>query len=197
MLEFLPPCIQHPCVSLYLWKAHCVTPDIDSVKKVVVNFTTFEELDTIIAQDKKAYVHYSSFDQLQYAHARNIIKIVIHPDRIINTKPNDIALLFLDVPVPAITNVLYNDDLSIPTDYELLTTVGAGRIMFEGLLPLELMEVDLLKENDDNCSYALSLFVPTVMLCAGPSEGTSSTCSGDSGTLFVEGYLLFITCLIH
>ena len=187
----LPPCIQHPCVSLYLWEAHCVTPDIDSVKKVVVNFTTFDDLDTIIAQDKKAYVHYSSFDQLQYAHARNIIKIIIHPDRIINTKPNDIALLFLDVPVPAITNVLYNDDPSIPTDYELLTTIGAGRTMFDGLLPHELMEVDLLKENDNNCSAASILFDPNIMLCAGASEGTSSACYGDSGMSHLEGCLVF------
>ena len=112
-----------------------------------------------------------------------MIKIVRHPDHDSKTKVNDIALLFLDVPVPAITNVAYNYDPSIPTDYEMLTTIGAGRTMFEGLFPHELMELDLLKENDDNCSSAFhSLFVPAVMLCAGASEGTSSACSGDSGT---------------
>ena len=111
---------------------------------------------------------------------------MIHPDHNIDTKQNDIALLFLDVPVPGITNVVYNDDPSIPTDYELLTTIGAGRTMFEGPLPHELMELDLLKGNDDNCSSVyFGLFDPAIMLCAGAIEGTSSACSGDSGTPYM------------
>jgi Trypsin len=83
-----------------------------------------------------------------------VINTVRHPDHDSETKVNDIALSFLDVPVPAITNIAYNDDPSIPTDYEMLTAIGAGRTTFEGLLPHELMELDLLKVNDDNCSSA-------------------------------------------
>ena len=125
-----------------------------------------------------------------------MIKIVRHPDHDSKTKVNDIALLFLDVPVPAITNVAYNYDPSIPTDYEMLTTIGAGRTMFEGLLPHELMELDLLKGNDDNCSSIYQgYFVPAVMLCAGAREGTSSACSGDSGTSHI-GYNPVISSLV-
>ena len=104
---------------------------------------------------------------------------------------NDIALVFLDLPVFGIPLIQINgNNANIPYDHQLLTMIGAGWTEFKASLPTQLMEVQLPNRSPSVCNvshyfdYYGIIFEPTVMICAGGSSGyENKTTQGEQSKL--------------
>ncbi|KXN67075.1 trypsin-like serine protease [Conidiobolus coronatus NRRL 28638] len=115
----------------------------------------------------------------------NVIKRTIHPDYDLFRVRNDIAIWKIDAPSSS-EKLLELDEGSLGEDNSsLLTTIGWGRLQFQGVLSDILMEVKLPIFDPPQCTqnYAkVNLKVNnTLQICAGYPEGKKDSCNGDSG----------------
>ena len=94
--------------------------------------------------------------------------------------------MFLNTPVTrAVTPIALNSNSKIPSDNQMLKAIGAGITLGEGKLSRDLLEVNLPKINDQECSsFDGQTFAPAYLLCAGypyVEKPNLSPCNADSG----------------
>jgi Trypsin len=136
--------------------------------------------------DLAVIVNFTQFGDLSFSHARNVTRIVVHPNFKQNPElkyhANDIALLFLDSPVLKTTPVALNNNRTNPEDDDVLTTLGVGWGYQSYEKIDELLEVDLRKVNDDTCQYLYRLpFGLDSIICAAVQYELAGTCLYDEG----------------
>ncbi|XP_075310722.1 prostasin-like, partial [Odontesthes bonariensis] len=119
--------------------------------------------------------------------SRTVSQIIRHPDYVIDTSDNDIALLRLSSPVN-FTNFIAPVCLaaSNSTFFSGIDTwvTGWGTIGSEVPLPspqnLMEVEVPIVGNRGCKCNYGVNAITDN-MVCAGLSEGGKDSCQGDSG----------------
>ena len=137
--------------------------------------------------DINVFVNNTSRNQLsgfEYLRAGKSWKI--HPDYVVATFENDIAILLLDSPVKQVTPVPLNTDDRLPQDGTDLQVLGLGFTAETGGFPDNLQIANLQSLNMDICtssyftSPAGSIPVSAdIQLCA--SAPGQDSCQGDSG----------------
>jgi len=130
-----------------------------------------------------ANLHWQSY--MTDVQIRNITKAK-HPSNYTHFTKNDIALLKLSSPVQFSDTVrpicLPKQNEALPVGRLCLST-GWGRINKENLQGSDsLQQLATPVHEGSKCQQMWgSGFAPEVALCAGPTDGSASTCSGDSG----------------
>jgi Trypsin len=111
----------------------------------------------------------------------------LHPNYIDATNENDIMLIKLErgpnVPVPL---VAWNKDRTIPSNGEVVRTIGFGRVTASGSLSKVLRKVDINVIDYQTCANDYSNYsqhpIDEQMICAGILDvGGKDSCDGDSG----------------
>ena len=163
--------------DVVLTAAHCVSDD------------SFDPLSSV-----ELWVNSTSVKYSEYEYFRKAIRWIIHPEYHPTTFLNDIALLFLDVPVVGVPLVLMNRNASFPGDNSRnrLTAIGLGATRVnvtespfgnneEYTLPDYLMQVAVNSTPTLACWKAYgTATIKESQICAS-EEGVGGTCSGDSG----------------
>jgi secreted trypsin-like serine protease len=116
--------------------------------------------------------------------------IVVHPNYRAESKPYDVALLYLERPSAATPATLLDPAVRVPRGTSA-TVMGWGRLGKDQPRPDELRAVDLAVWSDADCAGAgatdaqraqhRALYNPQVMLCAGDFGSGKLSCYGDSG----------------
>jgi secreted trypsin-like serine protease len=121
-----------------------------------------------------------------FAETVNIIDEARHPDYDSSTVANDFLLLRLRESVTMETDVVLslNDQFSVPTAGQDLTTLGLGTTSQGGSGADFLRDVVVNAISGDNCNSADKYdgeIQDSVMFCAGVNGGGKDSCQGDSG----------------
>jgi secreted trypsin-like serine protease len=106
-----------------------------------------------------------------------------HPNYDDVTQANDIMLVKL-VSASSAPLVNWNINGDLPADGEEVKVIGFGLTANEGMLSMELLEVNVNVVNFDTCQGLLGTAVfDDLQICAGDLEGGKDSCQGDSGML--------------
>ena len=117
-----------------------------------------------------------------------IASVYPHPAYTPGTEENDIMLIKLGQPVLSVPVIPLNDDPSLPVEGQILRVMGFGRVVENGDISEELLEVDLEFVSMPTCQQQLpELVFEQSHICAGGSElGGKDSCEGDSGSPLLD-----------
>mmetsp|Transcript_5971 Transcript_5971/g.9119 ORF Transcript_5971/g.9119 Transcript_5971/m.9119 type:complete len:307 (-) Transcript_5971:290-1210(-) len=125
-----------------------------------------------------------------YEYEREVESWIPHPNFDRETLQNDIGILKLRTAVRQVTPATYNGDVSIPYDWQAVTTIGMGKTL-SGRFSKSLMEIEINAIPHSQCNRFDSYngqIDKQKMICAGVNGGGQDACSGDSGgPLIVRG----------
>jgi trypsin len=104
-----------------------------------------------------------------------------HPYFDPDTLINDIMLVKLTAPATS-PLVTLNFDPTVPAEGDVVTAIGFGDTVFEGMEQSDiLLLVDVDVYSDEFCALPDPDYDPPTMICAGTAAGGRDSCQGDSG----------------
>lgn len=166
-----------------------IAPDVVLTAAHCVSFDSFDSLSSV-----ELWVNSSSVKYSEYEYFRKALRWVAHPDYDAVEYFNDIALIFLDVPVVGVPLVLINRNASFPSDTSRnrLTAIGLGATGInttespfgnnqEYNFPDYLMQVSVNSTPMLACWKAYGRAAIRQSAICASEEGVGGTCRGDSG----------------
>jgi secreted trypsin-like serine protease len=131
-------------------------------------------------------VNNTSVNETGFDYLRAVTSHEVHPDFDEVTYNNDVAILYLSVPVTEVTPIAINGDAAVPMDGQDAILLGMGSLEENGTFPEFLQVATLQSVNYDTCVAAWSdtaegavAIDPILQLCA--AAPGKDACDGDSG----------------